>query len=269
MKGFYIGDIIGSGYAHNNSYLNKQVKNFKLFTSKSFITDDTVFSFATIEWLLTSKNFSAKKMKSIILNYFSEFHLNNENTYGPNLINWIKSGAKGNRKSTGVGGAMRVSPIGLFAKNEAQINSLVKNAVICTHDTKKGIEGALIVAYSIFWLKNGISKENLKQKLEEKFGLNLNQSLATLKKKKDEQIDSVSTVTPAIIAFLNSRDFEDAIRNAVSIGGDTDTITSISASLAETFYKDIPEILIKKARLFLPEKFIKLEEKFNQVIKGR
>ena len=266
MDGFYVGDIIGNSYTHENEKYNKKTKQFDLFTKRSKFSDDTILSFATIEWLLKTKH-SSKEMLEIIKNYYNEFPDQNPTIYGPEFAKWAEEGCIEFRKSYGNGGAMRCSPIAWYAKSTEEMDKLIKNGISPTHNTKSGLLGAKIVCYAIFYLKNGKTLDETKDLLTKQFDIDLDQNIDEYKKAYTYTSDALETVRPAIISLLNSKDFEDSIRNAVSFGGDTDTITTICSSISEAYYKKIPKNIKDKCKSYLPKKFLNLLEMFDAYIK--
>lgn len=262
MDGFYIGDIIGNSYTHENEEFNLKVKDFELFTERSKFSDDTILSFATLEWLLHT-NHSSEEMLNIIKNYYKNFPDKTPTIYGPAFANWAKDGCYYFRESHGNGGAMRCSPIAWYANTIEEINKLIQKGISPTHNTESGRLGAKIVCYTIFYLRNGKTKQEIKNIISQTFKINLDDNIDKYRDSYIYTSDAVETVRPALISFLNSINFEDAIRNAVSFGGDTDTITTICSAISEAYYKKIPKSIKEKAKSYLPEKFTKLLNEFN------
>ena len=266
MDGFYAGDIIGNSYTHENESFNKKTKDFELFTDRSKFSDDTILSFATIEWLLKT-NRTKQDMIDIIKKYYKLFPDKSPTIYGEAFSKWAEEGCLYFRESCGNGGAMRCSPIGWYADSLKQIDELIENGISPTHNTESGKLGAKIVCYAIFYLKNKATKDEMKNLISTQFDINLDEDLDEYRKNYTYTSSPVETVRPALISFLNSKDFEDAIRNAVSFGGDTDTITTICSSISEAFYEDIPKNILYKAKSYLPEMFLKLLDDFNLYLK--
>lgn len=267
MHGFYVGDIIGNSYTHENEKFNKKTKDFELFTNRSKFSDDTILSFATIEWLLYS-NHTSEEMLDIIKEYYVLFPDKKPTIYGPAFAKWAQDGCTSFRASYGNGGAMRCSPIAWYASSLEEIDDLIKKGISPTHNTNTGRLGAQIVCYCIFYLKNGKTLSQTKALLQEKFKLNLDENIDDYRNRYTYTSDAIETVRPAIISLLNSTSFEDAIRNAVSFGGDTDTITTICSAISEAYYKQIPLNIIEHATKFLPDKFVSLLHAFNSYISG-
>lgn len=265
MDGFYIGNIVGSSYSHEFQMLNTQIKDFELFTDRSFYSDDTILTFATIEWLLHT-NHTSEEMIKILREYYERFPDKTPTIYGKDYVNWILSNTKEFNKSTSNGGAMRSSVIGWFAKDVDEIKDLVEKAISPTHNTLEAKLGAEVVAIAVFCAKNGRSKEEIKNYLDYTYDYYLDQKLVLLRNSYEFTNNTKETVRPALIAFLQSDSFEDALRNAVSLGGDCDTIANITCSIAGAFYKDIPNSIIEKAKSYLPNEFVMLLDEFKKSI---
>lgn len=235
MIGVIAGDIIGSVYEFNNI----KTKEFPLFAPNSFFTDDTVLSVAVAEVILTH---GAYTQDSDYVQAFKQYAQDYPDAgYGHRFRSWVRSDDVEPYNSWGNGSAMRVSPVG-FAFND--IETVLKEAELSasvTHNHPEGIKGAQATASAIFWGRNGASKNMIKAYIEENFGYNLNQTLDEIRPDYQFNESCQDTVPQAIIAFLESTDFEDAIRNAVSLGGDTDTLTCITGGIVEAFYGGVPD----------------------------
>lgn len=257
MNGFYIGNIVGSAYSHQFEKLNGQTKDFELFTERSSYSDDTILTFATIDWLLHT-NRSSKEMVNILKDYYKRYPDSEPTLYGKDYVNWITSNTNDFNKSLSNSGAMRSSVIGWFANTLEEIKDLVEKGISPTHNTLEAKLGAEVVAICVFMMKNNRSKEELKNYIDYTYDYYLDQKLALLRNSYEFTNDTKETVRPAIIAFLESTSFEDALRNAVSLGGDCDTIANITCSIAEAYYKDIPSSIVDKAKSYLPNEFVEL-----------
>jgi ADP-ribosylglycohydrolase len=257
MDGFYIGNIVGSSYSHEFEKLNKQSKEFDLFTERSAYSDDTILTFATIDWLLHT-NHTSQEMIDILKAYYHRYPDKEPTIYGKDYVNWILSDCPNFKKSWSNSGAMRASVIGWYGKTLEEIKDLIEKAISPTHDTLEAKLGAEVVAICVFMMKNNRSKEELKKYIDYTYDYYLDQKLVLLRNSYEFTNDTKETVRPAIIAFLESTSFEDALRNAVSLGGDCDTIANITCSIAEAYYKDIPNSIVDKAKSYLPDEFVEL-----------
>ena len=265
MNGFYIGDIIGSAYAHENESFNKRTKRFDLFNSRSKFSDDTILTFATIKWLMSS-SLTSENMFRIIKETYNNYPDTKPTMYGISFANWARAKSTTFRKSSGNGGAMRVSPIAYFASSIDEVDKLVEFAIRPTHNTPNGILSAKIVAHSIYQLLHGMNKKQLVEYLINTFNFNLKINTKAYMKNYTYTSDGLETVKPALISFIESSSFEDSIRTSIAFGGDSDTICSITAAIAEAYYKKIPPQINKQAKGYLPNEFVLLLDDFNHYL---
>jgi ADP-ribosylglycohydrolase len=265
MNGFYVGDIIGNSYTHENENYNKKTKDFVLFTERSKFSDDTILSFATIKWLMGNEH-TSKEMLNIIKKFYEKYPDKEPTLYGPAFAEWAKDGCKEYRTSSGNGGAMRSGVIGYVGKTLAEVKELVYYSITPTHNTFYGIQGAEVVAVSVFLLRHGKTLNELKDYIAFNYGYNLEENIDDYRNKYTYTSNAKETIRPALISLLNSVSYEDAIRNAVSFGGDTDTITTITSMIAEAYYKTIPSDIVQKAKTYLTPDFIEFLEQFNKFI---
>lgn len=240
MLGAIIGDIIGSAYEWNNV----KHKQFELFTVTTNFTDDTVMTIATADAIINDIPFNESYKK-----WFRKYP--NED-YGGNFLYWGNSDSLEPYSSLGNGSAMRVSPVGFYYNTLEEVLLKSKESSVATHNHPEGIKGAQATAAAIFMAKNNKKKHEIKKYIENTFGYNLNEGLDSIREWYDFDVSCQGTVPQAIIAFLESNNFEDAIRNAISIGGDSDTLACITGGIAEAYYKEIPKNILSKVNLILP-----------------
>jgi len=252
MLGAIIGDIIGSRFEKNNI----KSKDFQLFNNKSRFTDDTVLTIAIANSILNDVEYS-KSVK----HYGKKYPLAG---YGKSFKKWLAGSTIGPYNSWGNGSAMRVSPIGYAYETEYQILEEAKKSAEITHNHEEGIKGAQSIAMSIFLAKNGKSKKEIKDYIQNKFGYDLNRTIDEIRPVYKFDVSCQGSVPESIIAFLESENFEDTIRTAISIGGDSDTIACMAGSIAESFYKEIPEYMITEMKKRLPDEFIEIIESFKK-----
>ena len=248
MLGAIIGDIVGSVYEWDNI----KTKDFPLFSAKCFFTDDTVMTVAVADALLNgggAANF-VDSLKRI-------GRLYPHAGYGGRFRGWLFSDDREPYNSWGNGSAMRVAPCGWFAASLAEAETLAAQSAAVTHNHPEGIKGAQATAAAIYLARTGATKEEIKEELESKFGYDLKRTLDAIRPVYQFNESCQKTVPEAIIAFLESRDFEDAIRNAISLGGDSDTLAAITGSIAEAAY-EVPEAIADNAlkRLDAPLKAV-------------
>jgi len=233
MLGAIIGDTVGSVYEWNNIH----TKEFPLFTSRSFFTDDSVMTIAVAEALLNGGE------PADFINAMKKFgKLFPEAGYGGNFSVWVRSTDNQPYNSWGNGSAMRVSPCAWFANSLHDAEALAEKSAAVTHNHPEGIKGAQATAAAIYLARTGKSKAEIKHYIETTYGYDLSQSLDEIRPGYKFNESCQETVPEAITAFLESTDFEDAIRNAISLGGDSDTLAAITGSIAEAAYPVPTEI---------------------------
>ena len=231
MIGAIAGDIIGSVYEINNI----KTKEFPLFSPDCRFTDDTVLTVAVADVLLDGGNYT-QKFKNYCRHYPNA-------GYGANFGYWAMSEQSEPYNSWGNGSAMRVSPIG-FALND--LNSVLyeaKRSAEVTHNHPEGIKGAQATAAAIFLARTKKDKKEIKSYIKATFGYDLDFTLDRIRPNYQFNVSCQGSVPQAIVAFLESTDFEDAIRNAISIGGDSDTIACITGGIAQAFYGEVPKAI--------------------------
>ncbi|ACL20297.1 ADP-ribosylglycohydrolase family protein [Desulfitobacterium hafniense] len=253
MLGAVVGDIIGSVY----EFANIKSKDFPLFSSRSRFTDDTVLTMATMDALIHKLPFGEA--------YRAWFQRYPQAGYGRSFKAWAESGQNEPYNSWGNGSAMRVSPIGFYYKTLDEVLAAAKQSAEVTHSHPEGIKGAQATAAAVFLAKHGETKSKLKETVEQEFGYNLNEPLAKIRKGYTFDVSCQGSVPQAIRAFLESENFEDAIRNAISIGGDSDTIACITGALAEAYYGHVPEEIKKQALTYLDDPLQALLNSFYEV----
>lgn len=254
MIGAIIGDIVGSRFEFNNH----RSTDFDLFGPGCNYTDDTVMTVAVADAIIHNASFKEK-----MLEYGSRFSLP-MGGYGGSFGRWLHSINPQPYDSFGNGSAMRVSPCALFSKGNREW-ALAKAAcsAMPTHNHPEGIKGALATTDAILMAFDGASKEDMRMYLTELYGYNLDFTCDDIRATNQFNETCMVTVPQAIVAFLDSSSFEDAIRLAVSIGGDSDTIAAICGPIAEAFY-GVPTNIRKKALGMLP---ISLARVVNEMYK--
>ena len=270
LYGAVIGDVIGSKYEFNNI----KHKDFPLFSEGCSYTDDTVMTIAVANALQNSWNEKDKFVPCLIseMQRLGRKYSHPQGGYGGRFSGWLQSDAPQPYNSFGNGSAMRVSPCAIYAVELDEALELAELSASVTHNHPEGIKGAKAVAAAIFLAKNGKTKEEIKEYIEQNF-YKLSKSVDEIRKYYAFDETCQGTVPQAITAFLESISFEDAIRNAVSIGGDTDTIAAITGSIAWVFYLDIFENshddLISQTNVFLPQEFVNSIVLFDKKAQAR
>ena len=229
MIGAIIGDIVGSRFEFDNI----KTKNFDLFTLDCDFTDDTVMTLAVAKALAKcNKNNFKKTLISTMHEVGGQYP---SCGYGGRFLDWIIDERTEPYNSCGNGSAMRVSAVGWYATNLSDAEELAKISAEVTHNHPEGIKGAQAVAGAIFLAKTGASKDVIRQYIEANYYA-LDFTLDEIRPTYQYEIVCQTSVPQAIQAFLESESFEDAIRNAISIGGDSDTVAAICGSIAEAYY---------------------------------
>lgn len=261
--GAIIGDIVGSVYEFNNI----KTKDFPLFRKDCFFTDDTVMTIAVAEAIMSggSEEDFAREMKRYGRMY-------PDRGYGGRFSLWLRRNDNKPYKSLGNGSAMRVSPCGWF-DDETKVKELAKRSAIVTHNHPEGIKGAMATADAIYIARmhrdiKSVTdiKAMIKEHSEKEYGYDLSRTLDEIRPVYTFDETCMKTVPEAIIAFLESENFEDAIRNAISLGGDSDTLAAITGSIAEAAY-GIPEEIKEKAYAYLDEPLKDVVGRWKRYIK--
>jgi ADP-ribosylglycohydrolase len=252
MLGAIAGDIIGSVYEWNNI----KIKYFPLFSPWGKFTDDTVLTVAVADAILNSTDY--------VSNYKEYYRYYDGAGYGEMFHKWAKSSRSEPYNSWGNGSAMRVSPVGFAFDNLDRVLLEAKRSAEVTHNHPEGIKGAQATAAAIFLGRTGHSKDQIKSYIENQFGYDLSQILDQIRPTYKFDVSCQGTVPQAIIAFLESTNFEDAIRNAVSLGGDSDTLTCITGGIAEAFYGGVPEAIAQEVYKRLDSKLSKITQEFRE-----
>ena len=243
MIGAIVGDIAGSVYEWNNI----KTKEFPLFSPEGFFTDDTVMTLAIADGLMNggSREAFIKAMKKYgrLYPYAG---------YGSRFGNWILTDDTSPYNSWGNGSAMRVSPVAWAFNTLSEVEEYAEICAAVTHNHPEGIKGARATAAAIFLARTGATREEIREYIEKQYGYDLSRTLDEIRPNYRFDESCQGTVPEAIIAFLESVSFEDAIRNAISLGGDSDTLAAITGSIAEAAY-GIPKDIKDKAMSILDD----------------
>ena len=251
MYGAILGDIIGSPFEFDRG---NKTKEFDLFTKGCDFTDDSVMTIAVGEALLAvGAEATVKKIEEAVVTNMQDWGKRYPYAgYGGRFRYWLRESNPKPYGSYGNGSAMRVSAAGWLYDSLERTREVARATANVTHNHPEGIKGAEATASAIYMARNSSSKEEIKEYIEREFHYNLDRTLDEIRPGYHMDETCQRTVPEAIIAFLESQDFEDAIRNAVSLGGDTDTLGAITGSIAEAFY-GIPAVLIAECRSRIDE----------------
>ena len=259
MIGAIIGDTIGSIYEFNNI----KTKDFEFFVKGMGPTDDSVLTIATAHWLLDESESGESGESGVYYKHYANKYPNPHGGYGPSFRRWASfpgSAIAAPYNSFGNGSAMRVSPVGWAFNSEKDVLDNAKRSAECTHNHPEGIKGAQATALCIFMARNGATTTEIKERIERDFGYELSLTIDEIRPryswygmdKSGHSVTCQDSVPQAISCALQARDFEDAVRNAVSIGGDSDTIACIAGGIAEALF-GVPEWMVEKVMLLLDE----------------
>ena len=267
MYGAILGDIIGSPFEFDRG---DKTKDFKLFSRRSHFTDDSVMTLAVCEALLkVGQDVTVKEIEDAVISSMQSWGRRYPHAgYGGYFRRWLTARHPEPYNSYGNGSAMRVSAVGWLYDSLEKTRTVAKATANVTHNHPEGIKGAEATASAIFMARNGSSKEEIKKYIENEFHYDLHRTLNEIRPGYHMDETCQKTVPEAIIAFLEAKDFEDAIRNAVSLGGDTDTLGAITGSIAEAYY-GIPEWLITECRKRINKDMRIVLDDFNDVLSNQ
>lgn len=237
MLGAITGDIIGSVYEFDR----QKTKDFPLFTPQSTFTDDSILSVSVANVILQGGSY-VETIKT-----YAQRYPNPMGGYGARFNQWAQSANMSPYNSWGNGSAMRVSPVGFAYDTMANVLQTAKETAAVTHNHPEGIKGAQATAACILLGRQGSNKADMKTFIEAFFGYDLSRQLSEIRKTYSFNESCQESVPESIIAFLESTDFEDALRNVISLGGDTDTMACITGGIAEAFYGGVPTDIAKEA----------------------
>lgn len=256
MFGAIIGDVCGSVYEWRNMKTSR-LYTIPLDNPECNFTDDTVLTVAVAEACLGDRDY-AKALKT----WGRKYH---DVGYGPMFRKWLAAPGSAPYGSFGNGSAMRVAPIGWLFETLEETLAEAKRSAEATHDHPEGIKGAQAVAAAIFWARAGKSKKVIRRQIKQRFGYDLDRTVDAIRPGYSFDATCQGSVPEAIIAFLDSHDFEHAIRLAISLGGDSDTIACITGSIAEAFYKTIPDKIVQFAKGKLTDEMNEIIDRFEAI----
>ena len=255
MLGAIAGDIIGSVYEPRGI----KSKAFPLFSRGCTFTDDTVLTVAVADAILSRSDYIDK--------FHEYFHRYPHAGFGHSFMQWAMQRSRSPYYSFGNGSAMRVSPVGWAFDDLKTVLAEAEKSAAVTHNHPEGIRGAQAAAACVFLARTGADKKAIGEFVVKEFGYNLSQTLADIRKTYRFDVSCQGSVPQSIIAFLESDGYEDAVRNAVSLGGDADTMAAIAGSVAQAFFS-MPEEVSRKARTYLDESLAKVVDQFSDQFIG-
>ncbi len=256
--GAICGDVIGSTYEFHRI----KHKHFTLFPKGSRPTDDSVMTVANMLWLTNpDENQLTDSMQQMGRKYPMA-------GYGHKFREWLRSDDAQPYGSFGNGSAMRVSPVAWVGDTLDRVLDLAQMSASVTHNHPEGIKGAQATAAAIFLARTGHDKASIKEYVQQHFAYDLSRTLSDIRPGYGFNSSCQQSVPEAIICFLEGTNYEDTIRNAVSLGGDADTQAAIAGSIAEAYYGDVPEDILSQAWQLLPADMQKAVLQFQAVTRS-
>jgi len=261
MLGAIAGDVIGSVH----EFIGTKTTDFPLFDRESRFTDDTVLAVAVADCLLNE------------LDYVDTFHryagAYPNAGYGLRFLGWIRGGEREPYNSWGNGSAMRVPAVAYACDSLTDVLTEAARSAAVTHNHPEGIKGAQATAAAIFMARSGGSKSDIRASLERMFGYDLSPRLDDIRPTYRFDESCQRTVPPAMIAFLESTDFEDAVRKAISLGGDADTLACITGAVAEAHYGGVPDHIASRTLDTLDDRLrdvvLRFYRRYSLTVPGR
>ena len=273
MLGAIAGDVAGSTYEikeieqrNKGSKLSFEErirvldKNIPLFPEFSSITDDSILTCAIADAYLNSKDYVETLRKYGLREMERSKELNQKSRFGRNFRTWLLDSCVNKNDTNGC--TMRISPLPNLIDNIDKLNKEVYKATITTHNTKEAILCVNALSDTIYYARNGYSKSDIKRRIESNY-FSLNYNLKDLQENYHFTTKALDSVPQSIYVFLTSNDFEDGIRNAISVGGDADTIACMTGAILEAYY-GIPEDIKEEVLKYIPDYMISVIEKFYQ-----
>ena len=273
MIGAIIGDIVGSRFEFNNH----RSKKFELFSDDCQVTDDSIMTIAVAKAMIETKkkeelsfedryNYeSYALLEKMTIKYMQEIGRKHPYCgYGGRFGQWGFSNNPKPYNSFGNGAAMRISPVGFIATSESEVCKLSEIVTSITHNHEEGIKGAEATAVALFMAKHGYTKEEIRDKISKNY-YNLDFTIDKIRNTYKFNETCQGTVPQAIEAFLESTSFEDSIRIAISVGGDSDTLAAITESIAEAYYS-VPDDIKNKALTYLDSELRSIYEEWCEFV---
>jgi ADP-ribosylglycohydrolase len=250
MIGAIAGDMIGSIYEAS------PIKRKDFSPRVAFFTDDTVLTIAVAEAILQGLDYG-EPIKRLAEKYY---HL----SYGGAFRKWVRSWDSAPYNSFGNGSAMRVSPVGFAFDPVEKVLKEAKRSAEVTHNHPEGVKGAQSTALAVYLARTGVDKEDIRCEISSRFGYDLDRTVDDIRPSYRFDVSCQGSVPESIIAFLDSDSYEDAVKNAISLGGDADTMACIAGGIAQAYYKKMPEQIAAQAREKLPPDLRRTLDEFNE-----
>lgn len=252
MLGAIVGDVVGSVH----EWAGTKTKDFPLFVPRSTFTDDSILTIAVAEWILTGQS-----LVDLLHTYTAAYP---GRGYGGMFYRWAHARAREPYNSFGNGAAMRVSPVGFAFETMDEVLACAMRSAEVTHNHPEGIRGAQATAAAIHLARRVHDKDKIKHTLESQFGYDLSARLEQIRPTYGFNETCQGTVPQALVAFVESTSFEDAVRNAISLGGDADTLACITGGIAEAYYGGVPQELAAPVRAMLDKRLVAVVDRFRE-----
>ena len=260
MLGAIVGDIVGSRFEWNNI----KTKEFEFFTPKCFVTDDSIMTLAVAKAIVDCRG-DYEKLPDLAVSLMQSVGRPYPDCgYGGMFRTWMYSDNPRPYNSFGNGAAMRVSPCGFAASTLAEAKLLAEKVTAVTHNHPEGLKGAEATAVAIYLARTGHSIAEIRHCIDEQY-YPMDFTLDEIRHSYRFNETCQETVPQAIAAFLESTGYEDAIRNAISLGGDSDTLAAITGGIAEAYY-GVPAAIRSQTLPFLDERLLKILLEFEREI---
>lgn len=276
MIGAIVGDIVGSRFEFNNH----RSKDFELFTKECEATDDSIMTLSVAKAIMETEK-AAKEgfntesigedyyqlLEQMTIKYMQEIGRKYPNCgYGGRFSSWVFSPNPQAYNSFGNGAAMRISPVGFLARTEEEVVRLSQAVTKVSHNHPEGLKGAEATALAIFMARSGSNKCEIRNRINKQYYL-LDFTMDEIRDCYQFNETCQATVPQAIVAFLESNSFEDAIRTAISIGGDSDTLAAITGSIAQAYY-GVPSEIKEKALSYLDEELLSIYYEWTEFLES-
>ena len=257
VLGAIAGDVIGSVHEH----IGTKSEDFSLFVPGSKFTDDTVLAVAVADCLLHSRNY---------VDAFHDYFLAYPNAgYGRRFFHWASEGRRDPYNSYGNGSAMRVPAVAYAFESLDDVLAEAERSAEVTHSHPEGIKGAQATAAAVFMARRGEPKRRIRDSLRDMFGYDLSATVHELRPSYGFDVSCQGTVPAALIAFFDSNSYEDAVRKAISLGGDADTLACITGAVAEAYYRGVPSHIAESTLAALDDRLRKVVAQFCERYKIR
>ena len=254
MLGALAGDIIGSPYELGGM----KKKNFKLFREDCCFTDDSVMTLAVAKWLVEDEAHTICYLIGCMQELGNRYI---DAGYGGRFLQWLGEDNPQPYNSWGNGSGMRVSPVGLYAKTLDEALALAAITASVSHNHPEGVKGAQAIAASVFLAKEGRTKAEIKAYVEDTFGYDLDRTIEGIRQHYHFDVSCQGSVPEAIIAFLEGNSFEEVLRLAISLGGDSDTIGAMACAIAACMYP-IPDAIAARCDTLLTDDLREIKDRF-------